>query len=207
MENPWLNIPAEDYEGHMSAPNVQQLQMLSGIFADVLNELSPESICVPGCATGNGFEYFIGKNAKRIVGVDINPAYIALCKNRFEKYINIAEFICADLNEIDFPASSFDLVHAALIFEYVNVSKLITDISRWLVPGGALSVVLQAANTGASNVSETQFQSVKVLSDIIRIVEPAELKSICLKNGLICSEESEVKSSAGKRFTKIIFKK
>ncbi|PKL82670.1 MAG: methyltransferase type 12 [Ignavibacteriae bacterium HGW-Ignavibacteriae-3] len=207
MENPWLKIPAEDYEGHMSAPNVQQLQMLGEIFADLLKELSPKSICVLGCATGNGFEYLIGKNAERIVGVDINPEYISLCKSRFVKSLNGPEFICADLNEIDFPESSFDLVHAALIFEYVDVESLMDKIRKWLRPAGNLSVVLQMAGSGDPNVSETPYHSVKLLSDFIELVEPEEFKRIAVRNRLVLSNESEIKSSAGKRFTKMIFKK
>ena len=29
MSNPWLSIPLEDYEGHMSLPAVGQAQMLA----------------------------------------------------------------------------------------------------------------------------------------------------------------------------------
>ena len=33
MNNPWLNIPASDYEGHMSLPDVAQLSLsLAGFF-------------------------------------------------------------------------------------------------------------------------------------------------------------------------------
>jgi len=55
ISNPWLQIPAEDYEGHLSVPNVDQLQMLNKIFANVLNEVPPQSIAALGCTTGNKF--------------------------------------------------------------------------------------------------------------------------------------------------------
>lgn len=129
-QNPWLQIPAEDYEGHMSASNVDQLQMLNKIFADVLNDFDPKTTAVLGCTTGNGFEHLINKNIERIIGVDINHEYLAICKNRFEKSLPQLELICADLNETDFPDSSFDLIHAALVFEYVEVELLLSKKSR-----------------------------------------------------------------------------
>ncbi|MBI5730034.1 MAG: class I SAM-dependent methyltransferase [Ignavibacteriales bacterium] len=114
-KNPWLQISAEDYEGHMSAPNVAQLQMLNKIFADVLNEFNAQSIAVLGCTTGNGFEHLVNKNIERVVGVDINPDYISICKNRFEKSLPQLELICADLNQLELQNSSLHLIHTALI--------------------------------------------------------------------------------------------
>ena len=152
-KNPWLLIPAEDYEEHMFAPSVAQLQMLNKIFADVLNEFMPKSIAVLGCATGNGFEHLINKNIVRIVGVDLNSQYISICKKRFEKSLPQLELICADLDEAEFPNSSFELIHAALVFEYIEVELLLSKISRWLRPNGILSVVLQLPNKTSSPVT------------------------------------------------------
>ena len=57
MTNPWLTIPAEDYEAHMASPEVGQLQVLNQLFKMVLEEHRPESLAVLGCSTGNGFEH------------------------------------------------------------------------------------------------------------------------------------------------------
>ena len=35
MENPWLRIPASDYEAHMALPEVSQTQALSKLMASV----------------------------------------------------------------------------------------------------------------------------------------------------------------------------
>lgn len=98
--NPWLKIPHEDYEGHMSAPHVEQLQALNEIFKYVVDETELESICVLGCTTGNGFKHLVGKNLKLIAGVDINPAYLSVCQKRFGSKLPCMKLICADLNEL-----------------------------------------------------------------------------------------------------------
>jgi hypothetical protein len=50
MNNPWLDVPLADYEGHMALPGIEQAQLLSDIFADVLAKFSPRSVAVIGCA-------------------------------------------------------------------------------------------------------------------------------------------------------------
>ncbi len=200
-KNPWLQISAEDYEGHMSAPKVAQLQMLNKIFADVLNELHPQSIAVLGCTTGNGFEHLINKNIERIVGVDINPDYISICKNRFERSLPKLELICADLNKAEFPDLSFDLIHAALVFEYVKVELLLSKISRWLRPNGILSVVLQLPSETSSPVSETPYQSIKLLSPVINLIDPQEFRDKAKKCGLEEVKNYKIKLESGKSFS------
>ncbi|MCL4551482.1 MAG: class I SAM-dependent methyltransferase [Bacteroidetes bacterium] len=202
-QNPWLKISAEDYEGHMSAPNVLQLQMLNKIFADVLNEFSPKSIAALGCTTGNGFEHSVGRNIEKVVGVDINPEYIAVCKKRYAEKLPQLKLICSDLAAINLPLSTFDLIHAALIFEYVDVDELLNKISKWLMPDGVLSVVLQLPSETSSPVSETQFQSLKLLSPLIKLIDPEEFKKTAQKYGLEEIKNDKIELASGKSFSVI----
>ena len=206
MQNPWLQIQAEDYEGHMSTPNVAQLQMLNKIFADVLEEFNPKSIAILGCTTGNGFEHLTDKNIERIVGVDINPKYISICKKRFGKNLSQLKLVCADLNEINFPDSSFDLIHAALVFEYVEVEPLLSKISHWIKRDGILSVVLQLPGKAASPVSETPYQSMKLLNPYMKLVKLKEFRDNAQKYGLEEIKNFKVEMNSGKSFSEIIFK-
>ncbi|MCX6169772.1 MAG: class I SAM-dependent methyltransferase [Ignavibacteriales bacterium] len=206
-ENPWLQIPLEDYEGHMSASNVQQLQMLDELFEEILNEFSPKSLCVLGSTAGNGFQHLIQRTIDRVVGIDINFKYTSECRAWFIQDISNLQLICADLNEIELADSVFDLIHAALIFEYVDVEKLLTKIYRWLKPSGILSVVLQLPCENSGAVSETQFQSVKVLEPFIKLVEPDEFKRKAEEQQLFCEDEIEIELSTGKPFLKASFRK
>jgi hypothetical protein len=45
MANPWLEIPLDDYEGHMRAPGVEQLGLLSEL--SHIRELEPHLAVSP----------------------------------------------------------------------------------------------------------------------------------------------------------------
>jgi hypothetical protein len=57
MINPRLNIPASDYEGHMSSPDVGQLSFLAKTFKESMENHDCRTVVLLGCATGNGLEY------------------------------------------------------------------------------------------------------------------------------------------------------
>lgn len=206
-KNPWLQIPSEDYEGHMSAPNVAQLQMLDEMFESALDKFSPRSICIPGCTAGNGFQHLINRDLDLVVGIDINPKYLMECRNWFIQDVQNLHLICADLNELDLIYPMFDLIHVALVFEYVEVDLLLSKIFRWLKPKGILSVILQLSGESSAPVSETEYQSVKVLAPFIKLINPKDFKEKAEKCGLLQIEETEIELSTGKHFTKTYFKK
>lgn len=183
--NPWLEIPASDYENHMSAPNVGQLQMLNKIFEDVLDEFNPKSICILGCTTGNGFEHLINRNINEIIGIDINKNYLEECYNRFHNSLPQLKLICADLNEIDLHSNKFDLIHAALIFEYVDVKKVLNKIKKWLKHQGILCAVFQLPSENATPVSETPYVSLKSLSSIMTLFDKAEIEKMIKEKFLL----------------------
>lgn len=206
-KNPWLQISSEDYEGHMSAPNVAQLQMLDKIFEDVLNEFSPQSLSVLGCTAGNGFQHLINRDIERVVGIDINIRYLAECRNWFIQDVQNLQLVCADLNELELADSTFDLIHAALIFEYVNVDTVLEKVSRWLRPNGILSVVLQLPSVASPLVTETPYHSLQKLNKYIQLVDPLEFEKSTKKYGLTETECFEEKLKQGKKFFVGTFRK
>ncbi len=84
MINPWLRIPASDYEAHMALPEVAQAQSLSSLMALALTEYTPMSLAVIGCTTGNGFEYINTALTRRVVGIDINSDYLKILETQFD---------------------------------------------------------------------------------------------------------------------------
>ena len=127
----------------MGGPGVRQLQFLSQVFGDVGGELRPEGRAVLGCSTGNGFHHIDAAVTQRVVGVDINPRYLAVVAARFRHRLPGLELVCADVLQLDFAGGSFDLVHCALIFEYVDPEALVQRAAGWLRTGGALTAVIQ----------------------------------------------------------------
>ncbi|CAN5427400.1 hypothetical protein BH09BAC6_BH09BAC6_04090 [soil metagenome] len=124
--NPWLSIPYQDYEKHMSHQDVQ-LQCLNSIIKQKALTYKPLSVAVYGACTGNGFEHF--ENIETIYAIDINNEFLSVCRPRQPYLGHKLTCITADLNsdEIDIPAETFDLVYCHLFLEYVDIKK---DI-RW----------------------------------------------------------------------------
>lgn len=205
--NPWLQIPSNEYEEHMSAPGVQQLQVLNEIFRKVLDQFKPRSLCILGSTNGNGFEHLIGRDIETILGVDINYRYLAECRAWFTEDLPLLDLLCSDIDMLELQNKSFDLIHAALIFEYVDMKKLLSKIPGWLNYGGVLSVVLQMPSDSSEPVSETEFESIKKLSTVIKLVDIKEFFYIAEKNGLKEIYSSYVPLQKGKKFFVSYFKK
>jgi SAM-dependent methyltransferase len=198
--NPWLSVPAADYEGHMGSPGVRQLEFLSRIFGGLLREFEPESLVVLGCATGNGFEHVERGHVRKLVGLDINPEYLAVCRKRHRENIPGLELVCADFASFDLEAATIDFVHAALFFEYVDPASAVEKASRWLKPRGILAVVLQLPSGSCGKVSETCFASVKVLEPAIHLVDPAFLGRLVRERGFSEVRSARETLASGKEF-------
>lgn len=205
--NPWLQIPSSDYEAHMSAPDVQQLPVLNEIFRRVVDQFNPRSVCIPGSTTGNGFEHLIDRELDLILGIDINYSYLSECRAWFAEDLPNLNLLCADLNSLNFRKSSFDLVHAALVFEYIEVDKLVTNIYNWLNWGGIMSVVLQLPSEHSAPVSETPYKSLAQLSSMLKLVEVASFIESAVQKGFTEIKSDYVDLQKGKRFYVGYFKK
>ena len=135
-----------------------------------------------------------------VIGVDINKNYLDLCKERFSGKLSHMKLICSDLNEFEFISVKMDVVHAALIFEYLDVEKLLQKISTWLKPNGYLSVVLQLESRTSAAISETEFQSLKLLSPIHNLIDPKKFSKMCFEFGFKEMEGYEVSLPGEKKF-------
>jgi len=179
--NPWLRIPVSDYEGHMGHPAVQQLPYLSAVFQEVLRESQPNDIAVLGCSTGNGFEH-IPSSTKKIIGIDVNQQYLEVVRQRYGDRLPGLELICADLLDCAIAAHSMDLVHGALIFEYVDPAPVMERIATWLRAGGVFSVVLQLPSAEGSPVTETPYESLRSLQPIMKLVSPELIAELAIRH-------------------------
>lgn len=198
--NPWLSIPAADYEGHMGSPGVGQLQFLSRVFGELLAESNPASLVVLGCATGNGFEHVRPERVRRLVGLDINREYLEVCRERYAARIPGLELVCADLASFELEPRSMDLVHAALFLEYVDPAVVVEKASRWLRPLGLFTVVLQRPSVKGGTVSETGYTSLKILEPVISLVAPESLSGLAGRYGFLEARSKSVTLESGKTF-------
>ena len=164
--NPWNNVPAADYERHMSHETVGQLASLNEITREKVEQWYPQTVAVYGACTGNGLTHFV--DAKTVYAIDINPAYLAICHDRYDPILNELVLVQADINhdDVPIPADSVDLIICHLFLEYVDLERAFASFRRVLRRGGLLNVVLQRSNdTGwVSNTGVTTLRPVAAIA-------------------------------------------
>ena len=199
-KNPWLSISATDYEGHMDSEMVGQLSVLNSIFESALRDTNPKSLAVLGCGTGNGFEHIDPQIVGTVLGIDINPEYLSVLRTRYEARLQKLELMCADLNAFVVTDDTFDLIYAALIFEYVDFESLLGRISKLLKSNGTLAIVLQLPSHESKMISDTHFTSLKALNSIMHLINPETFDATAARCGLKKTKDMEIPLKQGKRF-------
>lgn len=183
-DNPWLHIPLEDYRGHMGHPRVGQLAMLRDAFADALRAAQPTSVLMLGCTDGNGLDCIDPRVTRYVTAVDINEGFL----DRLRDAHGAREFeltaVCGDARQLRYPERAFDLIYAALIFEYLEWEALLPVLADALTMDGRLSVVVQVPSATEPAVSATDFSSLLSLEAIFAFVRPVQLCSVATTCGL-----------------------
>lgn len=90
-----------------------------------------------GCGYGWHCRYFAENGASCVLGIDLSERMLAEARSRENP--PAIEYRRVAMEELDFPAESFDLVFSSLAFHYVrDFAPLVANIARWLKRGGAL---------------------------------------------------------------------
>src|SRR5512138_1884495 len=195
--NPWTVVPAADYERHMGPQGVDQLAPLSASFQEVYAAAQTDRLLVLGCGTGNGLEHVNPAVTKRSVGVDVNLQYLGVARQRFIGLGARLELYCSEVEKFRAAPVSFDLVHAALLFEYLHPEPLVRKIAEWLAPHGTCSVVLQLPG-GAGPEAPTK--TMQLIQKAMRLVPPEELGRLFEHYGLPPRRSKTVPLKHGKSF-------
>jgi ubiquinone/menaquinone biosynthesis C-methylase UbiE len=203
--NPWLAIPEADYVGHMSHPSVNQRSVLNRLMREVLEDGRPRAFLVLGCSSGNGLEHVDRAVTEHVTVIDINPSYLHRLADAFPNSGFQLEIRCADVNDTALEENTFDLVHAALVFEYVTWQPLIRRVARTLTRGGTLSVVLQRSSTSSPAVTPTPFTSLQSLESLFHFVDPDALSEAATDEGLTLALRHTEPLPSGKAFEVLRF--
>ncbi|GMQ63576.1 class I SAM-dependent methyltransferase [Vallitalea maricola] len=140
--NPWLKVPYEDYERHMSDEDVCQLQTLNLIFKTHVKNLKPKSVLVLGCTGGNGFEHINDEITEIVVGVDINKDYLDRCRKLYSNKNYILDLRCMDISTEDILIQNIDFISCALLLEYVDNQALLSKIKKVMDKSSKLNIVI-----------------------------------------------------------------
>lgn len=197
--NPWLQIPADEYDVHLAHPDVRQRQFLDHVFGHAISKHQPRSIALLGCATGGGLQLVDPAIVQQVTAIDLNPEYVEITRSRFAACLPL-KLLNADLEDCELDPGTYDLIHSALVFEYVNPSSVLARIARWLAPTGVLVVVLQLESDNVKAVTDTGCESLKLLEPFMKLHTPDEICELAALANLDECRRSIETLPGGKQF-------
>ena len=101
----------------------------------LLPDFQGKSVLDLGCGYGWHCKYAAGQGAARVLGVDLSARMLAEAAARNGD--GRIEYRQGDMEELELPEGSFDVVLSSLAFHYVRAfPALVRNISGWLKPGG-----------------------------------------------------------------------
>ena len=203
--NPWLTIPLEDYEAHMSLPAVNQAALMADILAFVCDTYRPASLALLGCAGGLGLDRVDPAVVSRIVAIDINGSYAQRARERFAERFHAFSAFVADIERDPLPIVPVRLAFAALVFEYVDPVAAMRNVTPLLEPGGALVTVIQLPGSAAEAVTPSPYEAIQRLSGVMRLRSVEEMRAAAERSGFTEVDVCDTESSAGKRFAIQVF--
>lgn len=206
MSSPWLRVPLDQYEGHMSAPGVEQFDVLSALFANAVTYARPATVAILGIAGGNGLEHIDSEATTRTVGIDINPDYLETVRKRYPKLPGL------ELHRLDLsgPIATIDpveLVHAALIFEHAGTGRCLDNALALVAPDGRFSVVLQLPGKPGHEVAQTSFDAMQHLKSDFHLIDPAQLQKTLEARNWTLEEQSQIPLPSEKALWMGIFRR
>jgi SAM-dependent methyltransferase len=155
---------------------------------------------------GNGIEEAGKAGVTRLVGIDINPTYIADAEARYATRTIGLELYCADIQG-DMPElRPVHMVYGALVFEYVDLAKALKNMRDICLPNGILAALLQLPKEGAPSVSPSPFVTLKKLSSIMRLVPPNDFRKVAEGLGFSFLSQKLITLESEKQFSLQIFK-
>lgn len=199
MPSAWLDVPLADYEGHMGAPQVAQLEALAEMFGEALTACLPDSLAVVGVAGGNGLDRVDRTQTRRTVGLDLCDTYLDAVRARHGDLPGL-ELHCVDLAETELQLEPVAMVYAALIFEHAGVGRCLDNTLRLVKPGGTFVALLQLPSETAAAVAATGFESLQKLAADFQLIEPAWLVSAVTRRGFSLRSETRRPVVSGKSF-------
>ena len=101
----------------------------------LLPDFEGKAVLDLGCGYGWHCKYAADHGAAHVLGTDISQKMLETAQKRNPG--PSIEYRRAAMEDLSFPADSFDVVLSSLAFHYVrDFEPLVQNISRWLKPGG-----------------------------------------------------------------------
>ncbi len=203
MSNPFLDIPLEIYEKHMSLDSIYQLQTLNEIMRDQLNHYDVSTAMILGVAGGNGLEHININKYNAVYGVDINPEYLKTCKERYSYLGSRFKEVCMNLTEPTSILPKSELVIADLFVEYIGYEAFIYHMKD--IYPRYISIVIQI-NSSDEFVSDSQYiHAFDRVAEVHHQMEEVELRQSLDRIGYSCILKKEYALPNKKLFQRFDF--
>jgi malonyl-CoA O-methyltransferase len=129
----------------------------------LLPDIAGKSFLDSGCGTGKFITYAQKNKASRIVGIDLSPAMIEICR----KVCPEADLTCDDINKAMIETNSFDVVVTALMMAHLeNIQPAIESLLGAVKKGGTFIItdfhpyltLLQSKRTFVDSATGKKFE-------------------------------------------------
>ncbi len=205
MKNPWEEIGLTDYENHMKWDSVGQLQALNALMKEQFEAYPAKTILILGVAGGNGLEHIDPGKTEKVLGVDINKAYLAECAKRHPQMKDVLELRRLDLTKDCASLPPADLLVADLLIEYIGCACF-QSVVRQSAPS-YVSCVIQE-KSGAEFVSRSPYaQAFYRLSSVCREVDGELLQEAMKEAGYSLALRRQVPLPKGAALVRLDFKR
>ena len=172
MDNVWSSITPSDYDAHMAHPQVAQIQLLTAIIGEQL------ALCANGCAAilgitnGSGLEHVAASGIEKLIGIDINEAFLQECRVRFPDLGERLELIPMDLMTESTKAADIlapcGLIIADLLISHIHLDNFMKIVAELPHHRQIVSCVIQVNPDGVI-VSQSGFEH--VFDDVVAHME------------------------------------
>lgn len=184
----------------MASPLVGQAQLLGAALQRTVIQFRPRSLAVFGVAGGNGLELVPRSMVRRVVALDFNPDYLALCTRRHAASFDQFEPVLHDLTQGPPAIAPVECIFAGLVLEYICVELFCGYLASLLTTGGSFAALLQLPSATVPEISPSPFSSLTRLEPAFSFVHQTSLDDALSCRGFsrITSERYDLDS--GKSF-------
>jgi SAM-dependent methyltransferase len=132
----FYKIRAKEYAAHVRNPkdSVYHAYYEKPAMYALLPDLKDKTVLSVGCGSGEDSIYLERQGAGKSIGIDVSDELINIAKNSYPE----CEFHVMNMEDIDFPDSSFDFVYSSLAIHYIqDWSKVFIHVYRILKPNSS----------------------------------------------------------------------